>query len=345
MGPLRLPESLALRAVVQWGAFTRQQAIEAGLTSDEICRRLRCGQLTALRRGVYVRTEDIPDPETDPRGHHLLQATARWLVVDGDVAISHTSAAAVFGWRLLDGPPVEPQLTVARLPGTPPTKRRGLFEASLPPSDRVSFGPEVVVTSPARSLADCVRHLGRDAALVVADSALASAVPRADVLEVLGRCERWPGVLAARDVMLFADPRAESALESLARQWFLEQGLPPPELQARLHRDGRFLGRVDFFWPDVRTACEVDGRLKYEDAAPSPERRPGQERKANPLFAEKKREDMLRNAGAEVVRGYWSDGADRGAALAGRLREAFERGAARTDPPRYQVTTTPVLTA
>src|SRR5688572_7627656 len=73
--PLRLPEALALRATSQWGVFTREQALEHGLTGVQLDRRLRRGDLTVLRRGVYA--TDVPDAADDPCGHHLLAAVAR----------------------------------------------------------------------------------------------------------------------------------------------------------------------------------------------------------------------------------------------------------------------------
>ena len=321
---------------MQWGAFSRAQALAEGLDAAEIDRRVRTQELVALRRGVYALASDLPDPESDPVGRHRAVCAARTLSLGGDVVVSHGSAAALLGWRLLDGPPAEPQVTRHRPPGVRPAKRRGVLEATVPPQDRQVFGTGLAMTTAARTLADCARVLPRDPAVVVADSALACGTSRAAALAVLDRCVRWPGARAARDLLLFADPRAESVLESLARQWFLEHGLLPPELQARLSRGGRLLGRVDFFWPDLRTVCEMDGRLKYDG--------PGRDGKAHPpLFAEKRREDAIRQAGAEVVRGYWSDGADRGAALVGRLHEAFERAAGRTDEPRYRWVATPVV--
>ena len=334
MDDLVLPPALHAVALGQLGVFTREQAAAHGVDGRELDRRRRAGQLVVLRRGVYVRRQDAVADERDPHGH-LLAAVARRLSLTGDLVVSHLSAACLLRYRLLDGPPPEPQLTLARPAGAPAAHVRGLFAAHVPAADRRALGPALVVTSPARTVADCCRLLGRDAAVVLADSALAAGVPRAEVVEVLDRCARWRGAVAARQVVLFADGRAESALESLARQWFLERGLPAPDLQSRLvaSATGRLLGRVDFHWPEHRTVCEVDGAVKYADVRdPRGQRHPG-----NALFAEKVREDALREAGAEVVRGYWSDGRDRGAALCDRVRAAFARAAVRTDPVRYRV--------
>ena len=82
----------------------------------------------------------------------------------------------------------------------------------------------------------------------------------------------------------------------------------------------RFVARVDFLLKG-RTICEVDGRLKYEDSGT--------------LWAEKQREDRLRELGFEVVRGYWSDGVNP-MRLAGELQRAFVRAALNPSPLRGQ---------
>ena len=152
--------------------------------------------------------------------------------------------------------------------------------------------------------------------MAFADAALRSGVDRAAVEAVLADCGRWPGVRRAGAAWAFADGRAESPLESRCRVWFARQGLPAPSPQVRILNDrGREIARVDFLFRQQRTVCEGDGRVKYDD----PEA----------LWREKRREDLLRELGFEVVRATWADGEDDGRALAVRLRRAFARAAAR----------------
>ena len=68
--------------------------------------------------------------------------------------------------------------------------------------------------------------------------------------------------------MAFAGPWSDTALESLARCWFDEQGLPPPSQQRVIRVAGRFVACVDFLWEKYRTVCEVDGRMKYTELDP-----------------------------------------------------------------------------
>jgi very-short-patch-repair endonuclease len=110
----------------------------------------------------------------------------------------------------------------------------------------------------------------------------------------------------------FADSRAESALESIARVAFRNMGLPPPELQVWVGGDD-VVGRADFFWPEHSTIGEADGQLKYSD----PSRAVGQLR----------RDAMLREAGFEVVHFGWYEITQTPSAVAYSIRAAFERAA------------------
>ena len=92
-------------------------------------------------------------------------------------------------------------------------------------------------------------------------------------------------------------------------------GLPAPALQ---HEVSEVRARTDFAWPELRTVGEFDGKVKYGRGL-----RPGQ----NPgdvVFAEKRREDALRDLGFQVVRWTWNELSPFDA-VAERLRRAFAR--------------------
>ena len=61
-----------------------------------------------------------------------------------------------------------------------------------------------------------------------------------------------------RELLPFADGRAESAMESEARLVMIDRGLPLPELQYPIHGPDGELWRVDFAWPDVRLVAEYE---------------------------------------------------------------------------------------
>lgn len=326
-----VPElTLAERLALQGGVLTRAQ-LEAELGVAGVRRALRRGDWQLVHRGTYAERALLE--AADVRGTHLLQCAARRLLSERELVVSHRSAALLHQLRLLedyDGPPL---LTLVRPDGAPPPHERLPLAAAVPAAHREVLDGVAITTKP-RTVADLARTLSRDAAVVMADAALRAGVDRLDVLDVLAACRGWPGAAAAVDVMIFADRRAESALESLARVWFSEAGLPPPQLQARLCHavDGQFVGRVDFFWPQHRTVCEVDGRMKYQDRA-------GEPAKDGALWHEKLREDTLRDLGLEVVRGYWGDRPQQGQTLVERVRRAFARAAPRADAPSYGVLT------
>jgi hypothetical protein len=90
--------------------------------------------------------------------------------------------------------------------------------------------------------------------------------------------------------------------------------LPRPVLQWEVAAP-RWIGRTDFGWPELRTVGEFDGKIKY-----GRQLRPGPEGDA--VFAEKRREDVIRAAGFRVVRWTW-DELDDFTDVVARLRSAF----------------------
>jgi hypothetical protein len=326
---------LAVVARRQGGLFRRVQAL-ARHDRGDVERRVRRGEWVVVRHGVLATATVLERAAEDPRALHLLHAAARLLVTSGDVVVSHESAAVYHRLALLGPMPAQPQLTRHRDATAGRITAHGLYVAAVPTLHRVGVGVGVgagTMSSAARTVADCARALDGHGAFVAAESALRLGLDRSQVLEVLAYCAGWPGVVQARELVELADASSESALESRARLWFADRGLPPPQQQRVVRTvDGRFVARVDFVWEEHRTVCETDGRLKYAELGSDDRAVAGM-----PLWDEKLREDRLRDLGLEVVRGYWSDGDDDGARLAERLRRAFARGARAAGPPVYRL--------
>ena len=76
---------------------------------------------------------------------------------------------------------------------------------------------------------------------------------------------------------------------------FDRDGLPAPASRSKIH-DAGLVGFADFLWADHATIGEFDGRLKYE----------GRLGVHETLYAEKRREDRLRDIGFQVVRFGWA---------------------------------------
>lgn len=307
---------LAATAAAHGGAFTRAQAEAVGYSKAEIHHLVRSGQWIALRRGVYVERDYLDACESDsaeaPYRRHRVAAAATALAV-GNAVASHESAAAIFRLSAVDVP-CTVWLTRPRVPSGR-TRLGGvtIHRAALPDQHRGEW-LGVPVTTPARMVIDLGRNLPFWKAVTVADETLhARLTSRAELQSVLADCAGWPGAAQAGRAVRFADPKAESALESVGRVVFAEQGLPPPERQVQIVVRAGQVYRVDFFWRRFRTIAEADGLLKYSDASV--------------LRNEKLRQEALSDIGYQVVRFTWKQVHDDPALVAARIRRAFAHAA------------------
>jgi very-short-patch-repair endonuclease len=222
--------------------------------------------------------------------------------------------------------PVVCSIDLACLTVPPRTALRHLAKAHL---HRATLAPGDVLdiagantTSAARTILDVAREHGVDAGVAAGDAALhGNLVTPSDLGRALEQCAGWPGRAAARRTVALCDGRAESALESLSRLRMHAARLPAPVLQAELGDEfGRFVARVDFYWPEFGVVGEADGNLKYDSRAS--------------LVAERRRQSALEQLGLVVVRWEWRD-LRRFEDVARRLRAAFELGVARGAGQRW----------
>jgi hypothetical protein len=292
------------------GIVTAAELAKAGLTKAEIRVMVRREVLTPVRLGVYARA-GVANPR--------LLAIAAAVVQVGHCAASHQDAAVVHGLDLLKRPP-QNLISVSR-------PRRGIdgqrvgrpvvrIHSALMPTGHVIIRSRIPVTSVARTVIDVARVTPFRDGVVTADSALHQKKTTKDELRaVIAVMTRWPGIGRARDVVDFADGRAESAFESISRVAFRDAGLPPPKLQQWIDDGhGRLIGRVDFLWPEYKTIAEADGAAKY----------------ANPEKAiqQLERDTDLRDAGYEVVHYTWWELNRVPAVVIGRIYRSFRRQAA-----------------
>jgi hypothetical protein len=216
------------------------------------------------------------------------------MVGHGAVASYH-SAALLHGIAMLDAPPCHRvTLTVpkdGRWERAQPSNL--VFHPTKLPQEHVAKLYKLPVTTAARTVVDLARTLPFRDAVVVADSALSQEkTTKHELRQVLATCERWPGAKQARTVIDFADERAESPLESVARVVIAQADLPPPELQATIHGPN-FAFRVDFLWRDQKVVLEGDGLLKYNDR--------------KDLIKQFDRDRLLRDVGYQVVHYTWRE--------------------------------------
>lgn len=291
------------------GLNLRSRLLADGLTTTELRGLRRSGALTSVRRGAYLHG---PRPD-DLAARHLLAVRAAVAQLGADSVLSHVSAAVVHGLPLWSVRLDRVHATRSRVSGARRGETVHLHAAALAP-DEVVLVDGLPVTSVARTVVDLGRMLPIERAAVPADAALHDRlVTPEELVEALGRGARRPGNPAARRMVEFADGAAESVGETRSRVAIRRAGLPAPVLQYEVV--GR---RCDFYWEEHRTVGEFDGRVKYGRLL-----RPGQEA-GDVVFAEKRREDDLRDHGLGVARWVW-DELDPFDVAAGRIRRAFAR--------------------
>jgi hypothetical protein len=116
-----------------------------------------------------------------------------------------------------------------------------------------------LATTAAWTAIEVSRQLSRPRALATLDAALHSTwCTHADLDRAVHEQRGRRGIVAVRNLLPYADARAESAMETEARLVMIDYGLPLPELQYEIcGRDGE-LWRVDFAWPDHRVVAEYE---------------------------------------------------------------------------------------
>ena len=292
--------------------MTTSELAAAGFSDARIRTLTRCGDLFRVGRGVYANGSRARELLAFADGKRLLHLGAAVAVRGPDTVVSHESAAYLHSLDLLATPDVA---TLTCPPGRGWNAGPGVrLHGMTLPSAQVTTKAWLPVTTPARTVVDLARTLSFRAGVVTADSALYhKLVTKAELEQVLTDCRGWPGSRHAAAVIEFADGRAESPLESIARVAFDHCGLPPPELQVWLGGTSEPVGRVDFYWKQYRTIAEVDGALKYAD----PDR----------ARAQLRRDSRLRDDGFEVVHFTWQQITQAPELVAASIRKAFRRGA------------------
>jgi len=293
------------------------ELLRDGITPRDLRAMTVSGEWTRLRRGSYLSRENWDRMDAAER-HRVRAGDIGRQLVDG-AAISHLSAAVVHGLPI-------PPMTLPRVHVTWPMSpgRRGTTNIH-PHRGRVDAADLTVVdgipvTDIARTVFDVARASGPRTAVAVADGALRlKRCGPADLVGVLDRYRNTPGGRSVAQIVDFADGRSDSVGESISRVQFAQIGLPAPDLQARIaNAEGEIFAQVDFEFTGLGTVGEFDGRQKYVRLL-----RPGQT-PSDVVFAEKVREDRIRDTGREVVRLVWDD-LNRNIVVLARFRAAFAR--------------------
>jgi len=288
---------------------------QRGLDDRDLLRLQRRGELTRIRRGAYAVAPAEPLSRANQH-RQLVLATVPQL--GPGAVISHGSAAVLHGLPFWPEAVERVHVTRNRSTGA---RRRSLVEvhgAALSP-DALTVIDGVTTTSLTRTVLDLGRTWAFEQAVAAGDRALALGLARDELLAASEGMDHWRGIRQARRVIGFLDGRSESAGESVSRVRMADDGLPKPELQTEVFGpDERLLARLDFCWEEQQTIGEFDGKIKYGRLL-----KPGQ-RIEDVIFAEKQREDALRDLGWQVVRWLWAD-LYRPGVIRDRVLRAFAR--------------------
>ncbi|MBT2536130.1 type IV toxin-antitoxin system AbiEi family antitoxin domain-containing protein [Arthrobacter sp. ISL-69] len=297
-----------------------EQLLERGLNSRSIANLVQGGSLIRVRRGCYARGSWWTGLNATTRRRQLIYAHAHATrtTSSGGFAYSHTSGASLHRLHLW-GVDDTVHLTQA---GCPVSHGRGVAAHTRRlGSHELSFVDNLPCTSLERTVVDCCLMFNVRQSLILVDHAarLGADLPliRVQCSALAGR----NGVVALRRALELADPRSESAGESLTRELIHRLKVAPPELQL-LVRTPLGEHRLDFAWPKPKVALEFDGKTKYFDYRPTNE----------VVFAERRREKALMEQGWTFLRIEWKDLFNE-AEFKYRLLRALDQGGARQKAP------------
>lgn len=291
-------ESVEALAAVQHGLVTRSQALRAGLTTGQLRGRLECGRWIRVYRNVY-RVEGSPVTDVQRLQAAVLAAG------DGAVA-SHRSAAWLWGLRdEMSLAVTVPKNRSPRLPGV-------AIHRQHVPSCSTSRRRGVAVTNPLRTLLDLAamgHHEILDQAL---DRGIATRLFTVTAVEAEltreSRCGRC-GTALLRERLQHRDApssRPPSVLESRFSRLVLTARLPLPHREYRV-MDGAY--RLDFAWPEMSLAVELDGYATHSST--------------EAFRADRTRQNALVAAGWTVLRFTWDDVCEQSEEVATHIRAAM----------------------
>lgn len=244
--------------------FTRQQALEAGLTDRQLRSLVDSQRLRRPVVGVYVAAQ-VPDSTdlrarviqlTAPPGAFVCDETAAWLH-GATMALapnSHLLVPRVCFFRRADEGRIRSPIAASG-------------ERTVSDDDLMMVGG-VLTTTPLRTACDLGRLRKRDQAFAALDALLSLGVfTREELLAAIEKFAKQRGVRQLRWMAPLADGRSESYGESVLRLRWYDAGLPTPQLQISVVVDGRELFRLDIGLEELLFAAEYNGQQWHTSPA------------------------------------------------------------------------------
>jgi very-short-patch-repair endonuclease len=238
-----------IRAIAepQRARVARSQLLATGISRSAIGRRVRSGRLELIHRGVY----GLPHSAELP----LAAETAALLACGAGAILSHHSAATL--WRLRPGVARPVHVTLPGHRGCPAPTGVVVHRCVTISAADVCVHEGLPVTSPARTLLDVAGTVSdREVELLLDESLFVRRILTVtQVAEVLARAGNHPG--RARLARVACGYTHSSKIDSQPEERMLAliraANLPEPRVQVHV-----LDYRLDFLWPELRLAVEVD---------------------------------------------------------------------------------------
>lgn len=235
--------------------LTLADLADLGISSAQVRGLVRLGVLSRVLRGVYLRREVVLTIQVRaaclakilPAHAVVCDYTAAWLL---GVDCQPTAA--------LDGPLA---LDVVSVGGADRTTRAGTHGGKRTlADDEIWVIGGVRVTSPVRTACDLACRRGRRQALAVLDAFMRHCgLTQGDYRAMVRRFRGRRGCTQLRELVEYADGRAESLRESWVRMEIIDAGLPVPEPQVWVRLPGLGRRRLDLAYRGRKVVVEYDG--------------------------------------------------------------------------------------
>lgn len=242
----------------QHSVFSRAQALACGLSGAQIDGRLERGLWLRLHRSVY-RMRGAPSTfEGEVFGAVLASGPS--------ACASHKSAGALWKLEGIVGDAIEISVRNRRRTRVPGVVIH--LPRTLRPKDITRIGV-IPITTLARTLLDLAAAIDVPALEDALDDATRRELvtPKAMLSRLRATEANGRRGLASLERLVrerLGKPTSGSGLENRARRLFRDAGLPPPIAQHVIRApDGSFVARVDFAYPHVRLAIEIDGYERH----------------------------------------------------------------------------------
>ncbi|RRJ88260.1 hypothetical protein EG850_02110 [Gulosibacter macacae] len=226
-----------------------------GLTPSKLRAAVKRGDFIRVSPGAFLDAAQLNSTPHPAELRHVASTLAASTRVAG--VVSGSSAANLYRLPLLKSRLAEP-VTFTRATNGRTTAWVRIRRAEISPFE-VTTRYGMQVTTLERTIRDLADFLPMHELLAATDAAMRQGFDP-EVLPTSGR-----NAMKLRWLKANASDRAESFAESWSRFVMLQSGLPTPVLQISIYDEyGKFLGRVDFGWPEFGALGECDGLNKYD---------------------------------------------------------------------------------